>query len=432
VSNTRAIEAVTVTLRNLLAAGVTDLPNQNVTTRPLDKVRGGNTTPDQLNLFMFQTALSGAWRNMDVPRQSGAGDIGPPPLALNLHYIVTAFGQGDDETRSHRWLGGAMRVLHDHPVLGAAEIRNASVESGLEAQVERVRITPQPMSLEEISKLWTTFQTQYRTSVAYQVEVVLIESRRTARVPVPVLRRGKGPLEGVTAVAGATLPVLEGVRLPHAQSSALLGDEIVVEGRNLGGASAVRMTAMSPGLPAAAVFSLVPSAATDSELRVTLPDDAAARRAWIAGFYSLSAIVNRDSQEWSSNALPLSLAPRIEAVAPPSPVARDGNQDVTLTITCSPEMRLAPVDAQHMRFAQQVVLLVDAGRHVAPQSPPAPPPAPAPPPVSTNTLVFQFHVDANEVGEHLIRVRVDGVDMPVVDRLVTPPQFDARQKVTFA
>jgi hypothetical protein len=46
----------------------------------------------------------------------------------------------------------------------------------LHEQVERVRITLQPLTLEEVAKLWNVFQTPYRISVAYEVSVVLIES----------------------------------------------------------------------------------------------------------------------------------------------------------------------------------------------------------------------------------------------------------------
>ncbi len=55
-----------------------------------------------------------------------------------------------------------------------------------------MRITLQPLSVEEISKLWTAFQTQFRTSVSYQVSVVLIESQRPAKTPLPVLRAARG------------------------------------------------------------------------------------------------------------------------------------------------------------------------------------------------------------------------------------------------
>ena len=428
-SNSRAIEAVTSTLRNLLAAGVPDLPNRNVTTRPLDKVRGANAITDQLNLFLFQATHNAAWRNADVPRRSGAGDVGTPPLALNLHYLVTALGKDDDETRSHRWLGSAMMVFHDHPLLGASEIENTRVGSELELQLERVRITPQPMSLEEMSKLWTTFQTQYRTSVAYQVDVVLIDSRCPSRTPLPVLRRGRGQQEGVTALAGADAPAVDAVLLPHRQSSAFLGDDLAIVGRNLAGVEAVRLTALNPRLASVVSFDLKPQpTSTDSELHVVLPDDAAAHKAWVAGFYSLSPVVVRDGQEWSSYSVPLSLAPRIESIAPPNPVARDANDNVTLTVSCSPEIRLEPEGAA-VRFAQHVVLLFGTSREIAPEKPVVPP---GPLPASTNIVDFTFRVAPTELGDHLVRLRVDGVDMPLVDRSVTPAEFDKRQRVTIA
>jgi hypothetical protein len=46
-----------------------------------------------------------------------------------------------------------MRILHDHPLLGTREIRDALADNDLDAQIERVRITPTTMSLEEMSKL---------------------------------------------------------------------------------------------------------------------------------------------------------------------------------------------------------------------------------------------------------------------------------------
>ena len=50
--------------------------------------------------------------------------------------------------------------------------------SELADQVEQIRLTPETMSLEEISKLWGAIQSHYRPTAAYQASVVLIESRR--------------------------------------------------------------------------------------------------------------------------------------------------------------------------------------------------------------------------------------------------------------
>jgi uncharacterized protein DUF4255 len=432
-SSELAIAAVTATLRNLLIRGIPDLPNQLVTTRPPDRARTANANPDQLNLFLYQTSLNAAWRNGDFPKPAGSGGTGPPPLALNLHYLITAFGQGDDDTRSHLWLGAAMRVLHDHPLLGSAEIRDSLADNDLYAQIERVRITPEILSLEEMSKLWTTFQTQYRISAAYRADVVLIESRRPGRAALPVLTRGESD-RGAETVPGVSLPIIESVRLPNGQGSAFLGDELAIMGRNLDSLAGVTFRPVNRRLAAAgapATLTLAPPSARyeNGEVRVTLPDDAPARAAWTAGIHSVSVAVTRGARQWSSNELPVAIAPRLEAVAPGNAVARDQNGDVALTLTCSPDLRLAEGTPPHMEFCQSVMLLLGTARQVSAQPPPDAPPAPAQPPAGTDKATFRFNLKSSETGEYLLRLRVDGVDLPKVDRSAVPPEFDATQKV---
>ena len=160
-SNALSIVAVTDTLRNLLLYAINaddELAGAQVTTSPLDKARGGGT-PNQLNLFLYQMAINPAWCNMVIPARVKGGESGFPPLALDLYYLVTAYGSKDDETLSHRLLGQAMRCLHDHTTLETEELRNALPGNDLHAQGERVRITLQPLSLEAMSNLLTTFRT---------------------------------------------------------------------------------------------------------------------------------------------------------------------------------------------------------------------------------------------------------------------------------
>jgi hypothetical protein len=170
-SNARAIAAVTATLEAILNDGVNadaDLNDTTLTTLPLDKARTGITT-NQLNVFLY-----GVLPNQ-LPK---ANATGVPPLALNLHYLITTFGRENDDNQpfDHLLLGKAMSILHDHAVLGPEEIKLAFPGSDLEGQVERVRITLEPLSIEEISKLWTAFATPYRLSVGYEVSVVLLDS----------------------------------------------------------------------------------------------------------------------------------------------------------------------------------------------------------------------------------------------------------------
>ena len=135
---------------------------------------------------------------MTVPSQVASGETGQPPLALSLYYLITAFGRDNDSTVpfGHYLLGKAMSTLYDHALLGPQEIQLATAGAlpgnDLDKQFDRVRITIQPQSIEEISKLWTGFATQYRLSVAYEVSVALIDSTQPARTPLPVLTRGSG------------------------------------------------------------------------------------------------------------------------------------------------------------------------------------------------------------------------------------------------
>jgi hypothetical protein len=79
-----------------------------------------------------------------------------------------------------------------------------------------VKFTQLPLTLEELSKLWSVFfQTQYTLSVAYQGTVVLIESEDSFSSPLPVQLRNlyvetfRQPLvEEIVAAAGDDEPIV--------------------------------------------------------------------------------------------------------------------------------------------------------------------------------------------------------------------------------
>ncbi|HKN83724.1 MAG TPA: DUF4255 domain-containing protein, partial [Pyrinomonadaceae bacterium] len=198
-SNSRAIAAVTATLRSLIERGFDPAKDPNadplvqgtaVTMQPPDEARGANPPERQLNLYLYQVMPNAAYRNADMPRQVRPGETGQPPLALNLYYLLTAYAIDDQQPVSHRILGRAMAVLNDHPLLGRREIETAFPNSGLSDQFERIRLSLQPLALEDIFKLWSGFQTHYRLSAAYEATVVLIDSTRPGSAPMPVLQRG--------------------------------------------------------------------------------------------------------------------------------------------------------------------------------------------------------------------------------------------------
>jgi Pvc16 N-terminal domain len=411
-SNSLAVAATTATLRNLLLSEVpkadADLADLEVTTQPLDAARKG-ITKAQLNLFLYQTVTNAAWRNLDVPGPVRPGETGSPPLALNLHYLITTYGRGeaDNHAVSHRVLGAAMSVLHDHPVLSRAEISAALAGNDLADQFERLKVTPLPMTIEDISKLWMVFMTQYRISAAYEVTVVLIDSKTPARSPLPVLTRGKAG-RGWPATASVA-PVLTEVRPARSQQAARLGEDVVVAGARLTSGAAVRFTSTrvphSVELPASA-------GGTASEITVHLPDkahDSSALSRWAPGLYTV-ALVIRDggAPVMTSNEVALALAP-LTTVTP----TRATHGTITLRITCEP--RIVP---------GQRVLLVFGDRQAQAASMTTPPD-----PAQPTTLTFTLH--GITAGRYLVRLRVDGVDsIPVVYTGSPPvPGFDPNQTV---
>ena len=415
-SNGLSIAATTATIRNLLLVQLPlidpELADLEVTTQPPDLARKG-IVKSQLNLFLYQTAVNAAWRNHDQPRQVRPGETGMPPLALDLHYLLTAYGRGesDNDGISHRALGCAMGLLNDHALLGSEEIAQALPGNDLGDQIERVRITPMPMGAEEMSKLWTTFQSQYRVSAAYSVGVILIDSRRPVRSPLPVLKRGetdRGPL----AVAGLA-PLLEEIRMPRSQSAVRLGEAFVLAGKNLF-ATDTSITISRPGdvsLPVADDIILTPLAGdTQGEILVQIADvdtDANAMSRWRPGYYLLTLKQTPAGLPVvSSNALPFALAPRITL----TPLAALAGT-IGLTLTCAPRLR-----------AGQQVHLILGDRQFAPDTVDTPADMTLP-------TTLSFTVPDVEAGNRIVRLRVDGVDSIPAVFAGNPPvaAFDPEQ-----
>jgi Pvc16 N-terminal domain len=410
-SNALAIAATTLTLQSVLQSGVladpddVDLTDTTVTILPPDKARGtGNA--NQLNLFLYQILPNAAWRNMNIPGQVAAGETGNPPLALTLHYLLTAFGKDNDTTLpyGHHLLGKAMSILYDHALLGPDEIRAATIasfpDSNLDKQVERVRITLQPMSLEEISKLWTGLVTQYRLSVGYEVSVTLIDSAQPKKAPLPVLTRGPGD-KGVSSQANLIppFPALDQILFPNNQTCARLGDTLVLTGNHLDGTSIG--VQFNHQLWTAPVESAPLPGGIPTQLSVQIPN---APTTWPAGFYTVNVLVQRPGETYrrTTNQLSFSLAPKI-TVTP----ASAAGPSISYTVACSPEV-----------WPDQLAFLLLQDEEISADA------------HATQTANLTFQALNLSAGVYFVRLRIDGVDSLLVNRAVTPPQFDPTQKVT--
>src|SRR4029077_11346143 len=105
-------QALQVALPANLPADVLPTGQMHVTTLPLDRVRAINANGNVLNLYLYSTVPNPSFRNSLQP--SRGADLAAAPLALNLHYMLTAYGQDDNELISQFMMGRAMLALHDN------------------------------------------------------------------------------------------------------------------------------------------------------------------------------------------------------------------------------------------------------------------------------------------------------------------------------
>lgn len=424
-STALAIAGVTAVLRDLLNDGlvnhnVSGLLGSTVTVSavPPDRVVPANGTENtQLNLFLHQVTFNQGWRNHALPSRDGSGTqrLTNPPLALDLHYLVSAYSA--EELGSEILLGYAMQLLHETPVLDRKAITTAlnpspSVDSnlplalralaecGLADQVEQIKLVPDPLSTEEMSKLWTAVQSHYRPTAAYVATVVLIESSKPTRPTLPVLTRG--PVDPVTKLERGVVvqpdllppfPTIQTAQATDRQPAATVGATVELTGHHLNGTA--RTVVFSN-----ARFDIVQEVAalagdSASQLQVVVPPSLA------VGVYQVAVRLVRptETEPRISNQLGLMIGPSI-TTALPMTVPKDGNGSATITLACTPDVR-----------AGQSVSLLLGSREVVPEPWISP----------ANSLTFIL--DQAPVGDHLARLRVDGIDSLLIDRAAEPPVF---------
>ena len=451
-SSPLAIAAVSAVLRNLLDNGIVEAValGTTVTVSALapDLIKlDAPQDPPQLNLFMYQATQNAAWRNRDLPSRAPGGErIASPALALDLHYFVTSYGRSDFQAEI--LLGYAMQLLHERPMLDRAAIRRALnpgtldlsllppeyqllAASDLADQIEAIRITPAALSTEEWSKVWSAIQSRYRPTATYQVSVVLIDVRRPTRSPLPVLSRGPvdvatGRDRGVVVTPDLLppLPTLYSAAPPARQTVARLGETVSVNGLRLAGAGATALLRHAR-LAAPIEIAVTPDAA-GTGFTLTLPNALADQASFVPGLWQLALRVTPPGEAVPrlSNGVALALAADpvlVDDVAlglPAAAAVRGGAvpidgmpaPQVTVTLRCRPQVRVG----------QAASLALDGFSAEA-----------RPRALASDALVFVFPASL-AAGPRWVRLRVDGVDSPLVKRGAlagASPEFDPSQRL---
>lgn len=242
-SNALSIAAVTAVLKDLIENSLvkdtiaTSVGDVVVTALPPDRITQGTDERAQINLFLYQVTqnrsadwVSAEYRSKQTRQFTSCHN---PPLALDLHYLLTAYGAKDFQ--AELLLGYTMQLLHDTPVFSrdlietslknAAKVNTSSVLSQALSSVSvsdvadnigQIKISPEFFNMEDTSKLWSSLQTHYRPSAAYQVSMVLIDSRNSQKTVNSDIYPFSAPvIEQVTPPVEAGKPLI--IRGKHLQ-----------------------------------------------------------------------------------------------------------------------------------------------------------------------------------------------------------------------
>ena len=183
-SNYLTLAVITAAIQEIVQAAVHEaVPGATVRVGPPRAVPPGEK---EVNIYLYRLSPNAELRNDDLPTRSADGTqlLKRPCEAIRLHYLISF--AGEDHLATEIMLGRVISVLHAMPVLTAETVARIAggngsypylADSDLGACSEHVKLTPEYLSLEELSKLWTVFfQLAHRPSLQYVVTPVMVDS----------------------------------------------------------------------------------------------------------------------------------------------------------------------------------------------------------------------------------------------------------------
>ncbi|MGH7997878.1 MAG: DUF4255 domain-containing protein [Brasilonema sp.] len=406
-SNALSIAAVTGVIKYLLENGLVSdaiaasVGDVLVTALPPDRITVGTDERAQLNLFLYQVTQN---RNVDwVSQEFRKGhsriisnpNYTNPPLALDLHYLLTAYGPKDFQAEI--LLGSAMQMLHKSPIITTEMIENAlknasqtstssvfsqalaSVSvSVLAEQIGQIKISPEFFKMEETSKIWSALQTHYRPSATYQASMVLIESPRDQAEGLYVIPLSQPNIEQVTIPAQPEQPIVVGSRL-------------LIQGKRLQGeVTKIRLGNTEKMLP--------PSDVKETQISLLIPSDL---HAGVHGIQVIHQTIPNTEQTHNvveSNVVAFVLHPTITASVAQVQVGENDLRSAQISVKFNPKVG----------NMQRLVLLLNRMSNdeaIAYSFPVTP--------RTEDTDTITIPVTNIKPGIYLVRVQVDGAQSPL-------------------
>ncbi len=180
-SDYRAIADVGETLIALLKDNMADLiPADSIILASPGEIDAKDNV--RLSLFLYQILENAHLKNQEM-QLTDPTKVTFPSQILELYYMLTSHVSSGEQDKTekaleeHKVLGRALQVLHDNSILGGSLLKGNLDRS------DELHITLTSPTLDDLTKIWTTFAGRpFRSSVCYVVTPVRIDSSRKMSV----------------------------------------------------------------------------------------------------------------------------------------------------------------------------------------------------------------------------------------------------------
>jgi hypothetical protein len=316
-----------------------------VTSLPPDMLADDNS----VGIYLYHLGEEPALRNQPW-RGRPETPIRYSPLALNLHYVVTAHSTAVDEHGPYReqlLMGLAVKALHDHAVIDDhSEVRGVPLlHLSLRAGENPLRLSLRQVPASEAVSYWTAGSKPLRLAAYYEVSVVLLEPEEPSSAGGRVLSWGVEAFIGALPRLNAsrstvrfTIPGEAAARAIEVQpAQGAIGDEVTLIGTDLGGGT-LDVLVRRAGWPAARSVAATWGASSAGDRVFVTVQELIDTEPALPGAYTAAVEITRTTRladgtshptTVRSNETPFQIAPTITAVSAPT-------SDGVLTVSGGP------------------------------------------------------------------------------------------------
>ena len=163
------LNSVSKTLATRIWNGIKDDPQIRIIIQNPRQInhrspKEAQTESNQISVFLYNVNELPSMRNQPQATQNPS-----TLLYLNLHYLITPLTQNAEDDQIV--LGKIMQLFSEMPVL-----RGSDLQGSLRDSSDELKIILNALTVEDLNKLWTMFQTPYKLCIGYSVFPVRIES----------------------------------------------------------------------------------------------------------------------------------------------------------------------------------------------------------------------------------------------------------------